>query len=56
MVDCIAPKPGERFEVALTNPPFGKKSSTMVTGAEGKVSTEKDVIERDDFWATTSNK
>ena len=28
----------------------------MITGAEGKVSTEKDVIERDDFWATTSNK
>ena len=34
----------------------GKKSSTMITGAEGKVSTEKDIIERDDFWATTSNK
>jgi type I restriction enzyme M protein len=28
----------------------------MISGAEGKVSTEKDVIERDDFWATTSNK
>ena len=28
----------------------------MITGAEGKVSTEKDIIERDDFWATTSNK
>jgi type I restriction enzyme M protein len=42
--------------VVLANPPFGKKSSTMITGAEGKVSTEKDIIERDDFWATTSNK
>jgi type I restriction enzyme M protein len=47
---------GERFDVVLANPPFGKKSSTMITGAEGKVTTEKDVIERDDFWATTSNK
>jgi type I restriction enzyme M protein len=25
-------------------------------GENGKVSTEKDLIERDDFWATTSNK
>ena len=40
----------------LANPPFGKKSSTMIVGEDGKTSTEKDIIERDDFWATTSNK
>ena len=56
VADALAADPGERFEVVLANPPFGKKSSTMITGAEGKVSTEKDIIERDDFWATTSNK
>ena len=56
VADALASDPGERFDVVLANPPFGKKSSTMITGAEGKVSTEKDVIERDDFWATTSNK
>ena len=56
VADALAADPSERFEVVLANPPFGKKSSTMITGAEGKVSTEKDVIERDDFWATTSNK
>jgi len=28
----------------------------MIVGENGKVSTEKDLIERDDFWATTSNK
>ena len=54
--DALAADPGERFDVVLENPPFGKKSSTMISGAEGKVSTKKDVIERDDFWATTSNK
>ena len=53
VADALAADPGERFEVVLANPPFGKKSSTMITGAEGKVSTEKDIIERDDFWATT---
>ena len=52
--DALAADPGERFDVVLANPPFGKKSSTMITGAEGRVSTEKDVIERDDFWASTS--
>ena len=56
VADALAADPGARFDVVLANPPFGKKSSTMITGAEGKVSTEKDVIERDDFWATTSNK
>jgi type I restriction enzyme M protein len=56
VVDALAADPGERFDVVLTNPPFGKKSSTMIVGENGKVSTEKDLIERDDFWATTSNK
>jgi type I restriction enzyme M protein len=28
----------------------------MIVGEDGKTSTEKDVVERDDFWATTSNK
>ena len=53
--DALAADPGERFDVVLANPPCGKKSSTMISRAEGKVSTTKDVIERDDCWATTSN-
>jgi type I restriction enzyme M protein len=47
---------GQRFDVVLANPPFGKKSSTVIVGEDGRTSTEKDIIERDDFWATTSNK
>jgi type I restriction enzyme M protein len=54
--DSLAADPGERFDVVLTNPPFGKKSSTTIVGEEGKVSKERDTVERDDFWATTSNK
>ncbi|MBX3717032.1 MAG: SAM-dependent DNA methyltransferase [Burkholderiales bacterium] len=54
--DALAADPGERFDVVLANPPFGKKSSTMIVGEDGKTSTEKDIVERDDFWATTSNK
>jgi type I restriction enzyme M protein len=56
VADALAADPGERFDVVLANPPFGKKSSTMIVGENGKTSTEKDIIERDDFWATTSNK
>ena len=54
--DSLASDPGERFDIVLTNPPFGKKSSTMMVGEDGKTSKGKETIERDDFWATTSNK
>jgi len=54
--DSLAADPGDRFEMVLTNPPFGKKSSTTIVGEEGKVSKERDIVERGDFWTTTSNK
>jgi type I restriction enzyme M protein len=54
--DALAADPGKRYDVVLANPPFGKKSSTVIIGEDGRASTEKDIIERDDFWATTSNK
>jgi type I restriction enzyme M protein len=54
--DSLASDPGDRFHVVLTNPPFGKKSSYTVVGQDGEVSKERETYERDDFWATTSNK
>jgi len=54
--DSLASDPGERFDLVLTNPPFGKKSSVTIIGEEGKVVKEKESYERDDFWSTTSNK
>jgi type I restriction enzyme M protein len=54
--DSLIAQPSEHFEIVLTNPPFGKKSSFTVVGQEGEVSTERESYERDDFWATTSNK
>jgi type I restriction enzyme M protein len=56
VADSLAADPGDRFNIVLTNPPFGKKSSFTVVGQEGEVSKEKETYERDDFWATTSNK
>ncbi len=40
--DALRSDPGERFDMVLTNPPFGRSSS--------------DSYEREDFWATTRNK
>lgn len=54
--DALASDPGERFNIVLTNPPFGKKSSYTVVGQEGEASKERETYGRDDFWATTSNK
>lgn len=54
--DSLRSDPGERFDLILTNPPFGKKSSVTVMSAEGEAVKESLTYERDDFWATTSNK
>jgi len=54
--DSLAADPGVRYDVVLTNPPFGKKSSFRVVGEDGEVSTERENYERDDFKFTTSNK
>ncbi len=56
VVDALAAKGSEHFDMVLTNPPFGKKSSTTIIGEGGKAIKEKDSYERDDFWTTTSNK
>jgi type I restriction enzyme M protein len=53
--DALSGKHGE-YDMVLANPPFGKKSSVTVIGADGEQSKESLTINRDDFWATTSNK
>lgn len=45
-----------RYDMVLTNPPFGKKSAIKIMGEDGSVTTEKEDYQRDDFIATTSNK
>lgn len=54
--DALASDPGDRFDMVLTNPPFGKKSSITIVNGEGKTDKESLIYERPDFWATTSNK
>lgn len=45
-----------RYDMVLTNPPFGKKSATKIMGEDGSITTEKENYQREDFIATTSNK
>jgi type I restriction enzyme M protein len=53
--DALAGKHGE-YEMVLTNPPFGKKSSVTIVNEAGEEDRQSLVVHRDDFWASTSNK
>ena len=54
--DSLIGDPGDRFDIIMTNPPFGKKSTVTIFSEAGKAEKESMSYERDDFWATTSNK
>jgi type I restriction enzyme M protein len=54
--DALRAEPSEHYDVVLTNPPFGKKSSVLVVNAEGDEERQALTIVREDFWAETSNK
>jgi len=54
--DSLISDPGTRYDIVMTNPPFGRKSSITLTNSEGKADKEALTYERQDFWATTSNK
>ncbi|MCB0376707.1 MAG: N-6 DNA methylase, partial [Sinomicrobium sp.] len=54
--DSLIADTGQRFDYVLANPPFGKKSSMTITNAEGKQTKEDLTYNRQDFWATSSNK
>jgi len=44
------------YDYVLANPPFGKKSSQTFTNEEGEQEKDDLTYNRQDFWATTSNK
>ncbi|MEJ5945578.1 class I SAM-dependent DNA methyltransferase [Pseudokineococcus basanitobsidens] len=54
--DSLIAPPSRRATVVLSNPPFGRKSSLTMVGADGREVREDREIERQDFVATTSNK
>jgi type I restriction enzyme M protein len=54
--DALIADNGQRFDYVLANPPFGKKSSMSFTNDEGEQERDDLTYNRQDFWATTSNK
>ncbi|MFH1060273.1 MAG: N-6 DNA methylase, partial [Pseudomonadota bacterium] len=56
VADALGGPADGHFDLVLTNPPFGKKSSYTIVGEDGSADREGLTYQRDDFWATTSNK
>lgn len=54
--DSLVSDTGLRADYVLTNPPFGKKSSMTITNDAGEDEREDLSYNRQDFWASTSNK
>jgi type I restriction enzyme M protein len=54
--DALIADEGNRVDYVLANPPFGKKSSMTITNEEGEQEKQELSYNRQDFWATSSNK
>ena len=54
--DALVAASPHSYDYVLANPPFGKKSSMSFTNDEGEQETDDLTYNRQDFWATTSNK
>jgi type I restriction enzyme M protein len=54
--DALVAASPQTYDYVLANPPFGKKSSMSFTNEEGEQEKDELTYNRQDFWATTSNK
>lgn len=54
--DALITASDKSFDYVLANPPFGKKSTTTITNADGEQEKEDFTYNRQDFFSTTSNK
>jgi len=54
--DSLVAPPTQTVDMVLANPPFGKRSSMTFTNEEGEQEKDELTYNRQDFWATTSNK
>jgi type I restriction enzyme M protein len=54
--DSLAASWSKEYTMVLANPPFGKKQSLLFVNEEGDTEREDQVVVREDFWTSTSNK
>lgn len=54
--DSLAASWSREHSMVLTNPPFGKKQSLLFVNEEGDTEKEDQIVVREDFWTSTSNK
>ena len=54
--DSLRSPTKDRYNIVLTNPPFGNRSSITIATDGSKQNNASSTYEREDFWATTSNK
>jgi type I restriction enzyme M protein len=56
VADSLLRPSDDSYDLVLTNPPFGKKSTLPSTSEGGKFGRSGKPLSRKDFWATTGNK
>jgi type I restriction enzyme M protein len=54
--DSLAAPWSREYSMVLANPPFGKKQSLLFVNEEGDMEKDDQIIVREDFWTSTSNK
>jgi len=54
--DSLAAPWSKEYTMILANPPFGKSQSLLFVNEEGDTEKDDQVIVREDFWTSTSNK
>ena len=54
--DSLAAPWSREYSMVLANPPFGKKQNLLFVNEEGDTEKDDQVIVREDFWTSTSNK
>lgn len=54
--DSLAAPWSREYTMVLTNPPFGKKQNLLFVNEEGDTEKDDQVVVREDFWTSTSNK
>ena len=54
--DSLSAPWGREYSLVLANPPFGKKQSLLFVNEAGETEKEGQIVVREDFWTSTSNK